>query len=56
METELKELKVEHALWERRVALLRGNQIDPDMLEERARAELGLADSRDETLLLHPRE
>jgi cell division protein FtsB len=56
METELKQLKVEHSLWERRVALLRANQIDPDMLEERARAELGLVDPRDEMLLLHPRE
>jgi len=47
-------LKAEHASWERRVALLRSDRIDPDMLEERARALLGFADPRDLILLLHP--
>ena len=53
MQGELKHLKAERALWERRVALLRSDRIDPDMLDERARALLGLADPRDLTLL-HP--
>ena len=35
-------LKAERALWERRVALLRSDRLDPDMLDERARALLGL--------------
>ena len=48
-------MKAEHALWERRVALLRSDRIDPDMLDERARALLGLADPRDLVLLTHPR-
>ncbi len=48
-------LKAERSLWERRVALLRSDRIDPDMLDERARALLGLADPRDLTLLTHPR-
>ena len=52
MQGELRILKAEHALWERRVALLRSDRIDPDMLDERARALLGLGDPRDLTLLL----
>ena len=53
MQGDLKHLKAERALWERRVALLRSDRIDPDMLDERARALLGLADPRDLTLLIH---
>ena len=55
MQTELKSLKAERALWERRVSLLRSDRIDPDMLDERARALIGYVDPRDLTLLLHPR-
>jgi cell division protein FtsB len=55
MQGELGELKSEHATWERRVALLRSDAIDPDMLDERARALIGYADPRDLVLLLHPR-
>jgi cell division protein FtsB len=56
MSGELAHLKAERAVWQRRVSLLRSAQIDPDMLDERARALLGLVDPRDITLLLHPRE
>jgi cell division protein FtsB len=52
MQGELARLKSEHAMWERRVALLRTDRIDPDMLDERARALLGFVDPRDLTLLL----
>ena len=55
MQQELKGLKAQRALWERRVALLRSERLDPDMLDERARALLGYVDPRDLTLLLHPR-
>ena len=55
MQQELKGLKAERALWERRVALLRSERLDPDMLDERARALLGYVDPRELTLLLHPR-
>src|SRR6202051_4123606 len=51
MEQDLSEPKTEHALWDRRVALLRSDRLDPDMLDERARALLSLADPRDLTLL-----
>jgi len=52
MEDELTQLKAERAGWERRVMLLRSDRIDPDMLDERARALIGYADPRDLTLLL----
>ena len=55
MRAELREVKAERALWERRVALLRADRLDPDMLDERARALLALVDPRDLTLLLNPR-
>lgn len=49
---ELGELKVERAAWEHRVALLRPNAVDPDLLEERARAQLDYTHPRDLTLML----
>ena len=55
MQKELGELKSERAGLERRVALLRSDRIDPDMLEERARALIGYVDPRDLVLLIHPR-
>ena len=55
MKSELSGLKAERAQWERRVALLRADRIDPDMLDERARALVGYLDPRDLTLLLNPR-
>ena len=55
MRDQLAELKAERAVWERKVSLLRSDRIDPDMLDERARALIGYADPRDLELLLHPR-
>ena len=55
MKGDLMQLKAERAVWERRVSLLRADRIDPDMLDERARALIGYADPRDLTLLLNPR-
>jgi cell division protein FtsB len=37
------------------VALLRSDRLDPDMLDERARALIGYADPRDVILLTAPR-
>jgi cell division protein FtsB len=54
LQQELAHLKAERKVWEHRVSLLRSDGIDPDMLDERARALLGYADPRDLTLLLHP--
>jgi cell division protein FtsB len=36
--------QTEHDMWERRVAGLRASHLDPDTLDERARAMLNLAD------------
>ena len=55
MQQELAQVKAERGLWERRVALLRSDRLDPDMLDERARALLGLVDRRDLTLLIRPK-
>ncbi|HEY6994537.1 MAG TPA: septum formation initiator family protein [Xanthobacteraceae bacterium] len=49
---ELNSLKAERANWERRVALLKPESIDPDMLDERARVLLNYADPRELTLRL----
>ena len=45
--TELHGLQIERAQWQRRINLLRPDDIDPDMLDERARALLDYADPRD---------
>ena len=47
LSAELDALKAERANWERRVSLLKSESIDPDMLDERARALLDYADPRD---------
>ena len=49
---ELDHLKAEQARWERRIALLKSDDIDPDMLDEQARMLLDYADPRDLTLTL----
>src|SRR5450631_2310160 len=56
MQQELAEAKTERALWDRRVALLRSDGLDPDMLDERARAQLGFVDARDLTFQIRPHE
>jgi cell division protein FtsB len=48
---ELGDAKAERERWERRVALLKSDRLDPDMLDERARALLGFADPRDVVML-----
>jgi cell division protein FtsB len=52
---ELAGLKEVRERLERDVSLLRPESLDPDMLDERARALLGLVDPHDLTLLIHPR-
>ena len=49
---ELGRLKQERAAWQRRVKLLQSSSIDPDTLDERARAVLNYVDPRDLTLML----
>ena len=49
---ELDRLKIEKGQWERKVALLRSDGIDPDMLDERARALLNVAHPNEVILML----
>jgi cell division protein FtsB len=48
---QIDDTKAERVQWERRVALLKSDHIDPDMLDERARALLDYADPRDLVLI-----
>jgi cell division protein FtsB len=52
---ELDATKAERERWEHRVALLKTDRIDPDMLDERARQLLDFADPRDVTVLIRHR-
>jgi len=52
--SELVRLRKERARAEQRVALLRSNSLDPDMLDERVRWQLDYAHSRDVVRALKP--
>jgi cell division protein FtsB len=52
---ELDATRAERERWEHRVALLKADRIDPDMLDERARQLLDFADPRDVTALIKHR-
>jgi cell division protein FtsB len=51
---ELGRLKIERAQWEHRVSLLRSDRLDPDLLDERARAMLDYAHPNDLVLMRKP--
>lgn len=53
---ELARVEAERDLWERRVAALRGDRIDRDMLDERARAMLNLANPDDVIVQYGPKD
>src|ERR1700704_5020447 len=52
LSNEIAALKAERVNWERSVSLLQPESIDPDMLDERARALLNYVDPRELTLQL----
>jgi cell division protein FtsB len=52
--SELVQLKKERAKAEQRVALLRANNLDPDMLDERVRWQLDYAHPRDVVKVITP--
>jgi cell division protein FtsB len=54
LSNELAKLQVERKQWERRTALLNSRKLDPDMLDERARALLDYVHPNDLTLMLRP--
>jgi cell division protein FtsB len=49
---DLARVKLERAQWERRVSLLKSDSLDPDMLDERARAILNYLHPNDVTVPL----
>jgi cell division protein FtsB len=51
---DLETLKTERAEWERRIALLRSDQIDRDLLEERTRSLLGRVHRNDLVIITGP--
>jgi len=51
LNAELDRLKHEHGQWQRRIALLKSDDLDPDMLDERARALLDYVDPNDLTMV-----
>jgi cell division protein FtsB len=53
--SELDRAQAERVQWERRVALLKSDQIDPDMLDERARLLLNYVDPHDVTIMVKRR-
>ena len=52
LEAEMKTIKSERAVWERRVALLRPDSLDRDILDERARTLLNTAHRNDVVVIL----
>jgi cell division protein FtsB len=52
MTLERDRVKAERTVWERRVGLLKSDGIDPDMLDERARALLDYVDPHDVVMML----
>ena len=51
LSADLDRLKPERAQWERRVALLRADKLDPDMLDEQARSLLDYVAPKELTLM-----
>jgi cell division protein FtsB len=49
---ELNQAKAEREQWQRRVGLIKSESLDPDMLDERARALLDYADPRDAVMIV----
>jgi cell division protein FtsB len=52
---EFSRAEIERQQWERRVSLLRSSRLDPDLLDERARAELHYMHPREVTFTLKAR-
>jgi cell division protein FtsB len=53
--SEVERVKAERERWERRVALLKSDRIDPDMLDERARQLLNYLDPHEVTITVKHR-
>jgi cell division protein FtsB len=56
LSAQLVRLRSERAQWAHRVALLQSDNLDPDMLDERARALLDYADPNDLVMMFKPEQ
>jgi cell division protein FtsB len=56
LKTELKEIQAERRHMEAHVALMRPESLDRDMIDERAREALNMADAKDIVIFLDPAE
>lgn len=56
LSAELAVVRAERQKWQRRVTLLRSDKLDPDLLEEDARALLDYVDPRDVVIITGPRQ
>lgn len=56
LSAQLVQLRSERTQWEHRVALLQSGNLDPDMLDERARALLDYADPNDLVMMFKPEQ
>ena len=54
LRNDLAGLKEERVLWEHRIALMRSEAVDEDLLDEEARTKLDYADPRDLVVFLKP--
>lgn len=54
LDSDLEKIRTERLDWERRIALLRDDQIDRDLLEERARIVLGRVHKNDLVIITNP--
>jgi len=54
LSADLSQLRSERTQWEHRIALLKSDDIDADMLDERARALLDYVDPNDLVMMLKP--
>lgn len=56
LSAELEVVKAERQKWQRRVALLKADKLDPDLLDEEARVLLDYVDPRDVVIMTTPQQ
>ncbi len=56
LSAELEVVKAERQKWQRRVALLKADKLDPDLLDEEARILLDYVDPRDVVIMTTPQQ
>jgi cell division protein FtsB len=54
LRNELDGLKAEHERWDRKIALIRGDEVDADLLEDEVRSKLGKVHKNEVVILTSP--